>query len=277
MLTYDDHFSVLQSALEFQSKIDGNIHFFCSDGKIEVRSTHLKVHSKLLSQIIPNNAQFEELKASANGLTVLLPDVKKSHIAHLMNLITFGKIQFSVTKLDEIVSFQDVINDVLSTADLLDINITNYGLDPEENPGNEKDLQQTEKGDKSVVKDSREIEEILISDEDNPAPSNGDEPTDKATFKEQNKNQETRNKKRKRKENAENVLRTSSKTSCFICNEEFWDSTGLKTHRRNHWEKLVKNHLPTANVWERLFLPTANVWKKIVKDHFPTANVKCAL
>ena len=174
MLTYDDHFSVLQSALEFQSKIDGNIHFFCSDGKIEVRSTHLKVHSKLLSRIIPNNAQFEELKASANGLTVLLPDVKKSHIAHLMNLITFGKIQFSVTKLDEIVSFQDVINDVLSTADLLDINITNYGLDPEENPGNEIDLQQTKKGDKSVAKDSREIEEILISDEDNPAPSNGD-------------------------------------------------------------------------------------------------------
>ena len=133
MLTYDDHFSVLQSALEFQSKIDGNIHFFCSDGRIDVRSTHLKVHSKLLSQIIPNNAQFEGLKASSpfsrftNELTVLLPDVRKSHIEHLMNLITFGKIQFSVTKLDEIDSFSDVISEVLSTH-LLDIKITNYGL-----------------------------------------------------------------------------------------------------------------------------------------------------
>ena len=87
MLIHDDHFSVLHSALEFQSKVDENIHFFCS-------------------------ASFDELKDtshwSSNELAVLLPDV-------------------SVTKLDEIDSFSDVISEVLSTH-LLDIKITNYGL-----------------------------------------------------------------------------------------------------------------------------------------------------
>ena len=206
MLIYEDedHFSMLKAALQFQNRTDGRIHFYCSDGMVEVKSTYLKVHSKLLSQILPG-VPFEELKDNtvastcSKEHTVLLPDIQKSHILHLISLITFGKIQFSVKKLSEIESFSDVINEVLSTADLLEINVTNYGLDPEEDISLKPDAEYFELPEKEVKKqeikkdsrpnaenkdhtqsndmveenDSMEIEEILTSgDDDSPAQTN---------------------------------------------------------------------------------------------------------
>ena len=134
MLIHGEHFSTIQSALDIQNETDGQIHFSCSDGKMEAKSTHFKLHSKLLSKIMAD-VPFGEPKQPASLTscfkehTVILPDVPKSHISHLMNLITTGKSKFSVIKLSAIESLSDVINEVLSTADLLDISITNYGFD----------------------------------------------------------------------------------------------------------------------------------------------------
>ena len=88
MLIYEDedHFSMLKAALQFQNRTDGRIHFYCSDGMVEVKSTYVKVHSKLLSQILPG-VPFEELKDNtvasicSKEHTVLLPDIQKSHIS----------------------------------------------------------------------------------------------------------------------------------------------------------------------------------------------------
>lgn len=128
MLIHDDHFLVLQSALEFQIKRGGNINFYCCDGKTVVTSTPFKVHCKLLSRIIPD-VPYDESKVASSSTksikdyTIILPDVPKSHISHLLNLVTLGESRISVNKLSAIEAVSDVINEVLSTADLLDINI----------------------------------------------------------------------------------------------------------------------------------------------------------
>ena len=200
MLIHDDHLSVLQSALKYQFQIDGNIQFYCSDGKIEVTSTYLKVHSKLLSRIIPD-VPYDESKVSSSSTkssrvhTIILPDVPKSHISHLVNLVTLGRSRFSVIKLSAIETISDVIHEVLSTADLLNINLTNYGFDLEDDttlvPKQEPEyyelsrehvkMEITEEVDSepngeeiphiddiSVEKDSKVSKEILISSEDTP-------------------------------------------------------------------------------------------------------------
>ena len=203
MLIHGDHFSKLQSALDIQNKTDGNIHFCCSDGSVEVKSTYFKLHSKLISKIIAD-VPFDEPKPPASLTTcskehtVILPDVPKSYISHLMNLITSGKSTFSVVKLSAIESLSDVINEVLSTADLLNISITNYGLDLEDErvlvPKREQEycelsedyvkIETFEEVDlkpnvediplidaKSVEKETQVIDEILISDDNTTTPS----------------------------------------------------------------------------------------------------------
>ena len=194
MLIHDDHFSVLQSALAFQIKRGGNIHFYCSDGKIVVDSTHLKVFSKLLSQIfldVPYDEVASSSTKSFKEYTIILPDVPKSHVSHLVNLVTLGESRFSVIKLSAIETISDVINEVLSTADLLDINIANYGFGLEDDtarvPKQEREYNELSQDhvkmeiteevdskegdlsgiiDNSVENDSKVNEEILISDED---------------------------------------------------------------------------------------------------------------
>ena len=125
MLVYADHIRTLQSALlEFREKADGSILFHCTDGKIEVKSTFLKLHSKLINQMIadvPSDEKEVPTKFFTTKClkqhTVILPDVLKSHISHLMNLITFGSSKFSVSNQSETDS---MINEVLNTAVLLD-------------------------------------------------------------------------------------------------------------------------------------------------------------
>ena len=186
MQNNENHFSTLQSALNIQNETDGSINFFCSDGTVEVKSTYLKLHSKLLSKIIPD-LPFDEPKSPSSNkkcskdYTVLLPDVPKSHISHLMNLITIGKSKFSVIKLSAIETISDVINDVLSTADLLDIRITNYGFNLEDEillaPNPKPKQEYCEIPDAQVKKEKIDVEdplciissndeEIIISDDD---------------------------------------------------------------------------------------------------------------
>ena len=134
MLVHPDHFSTVQTALlESREKTDGTILFHCSDGKIEVKSTFLKLHSKMLNQIL-FDVPFDQKEVptkffsskSQNQHSVLLLDVPKSHISHLMNIITFGKSKFSGANKSEM---ELMTNEILNTAALLDINISNYVLD----------------------------------------------------------------------------------------------------------------------------------------------------
>lgn len=75
MLVHADHIATLQTALlEFREKTDGSILFHCSDGKIEVKSTFLKLHSKLLNQMI----------ADAYWLKILFIRTKKKSIASIL-------------------------------------------------------------------------------------------------------------------------------------------------------------------------------------------------
>ena len=85
MLIYEGHYSTLQSALEIQNRNDGHVNFYCSDGKIRVKSTYLKLHSKLLSRImadIPYDDSKVESSFSKHSreYTVSLPDVPKTEL-----------------------------------------------------------------------------------------------------------------------------------------------------------------------------------------------------
>ena len=47
-----EHFSQQSALLEFTEKADGSFLFHCRDGEIEVKSTLIKLHSKLINQMI---------------------------------------------------------------------------------------------------------------------------------------------------------------------------------------------------------------------------------
>ena len=137
MLVLPDHVSMIQTALlESRKRADEIILFHCSDGKIEVKSTFLTLHSKMLRQIIleiPLNQKEVSTEflspESQNKHTVLLLDVPKSHISHLMNIITFGNSEFSGVNKSEI---ESTTSEILKTAAYLDISISNYVLHPED-------------------------------------------------------------------------------------------------------------------------------------------------
>ena len=296
MLVHPDHVSTIQTALlGSREKADGTILFHCSDGKIEVKSTFLKLHSKMLKQIILD-VPFDQKEVptkffsskSQNKHTVLLLDVPKSHISHLMNIITFGNSKFSGTNKSEM---ESMTNEVLNTAAHLDINISNYVLDLEDggqlvqntlnsNPDPEQEycefpderVKQSFEGcsdEKSVVKSSSEIDKIGVSDvDDDIIPinnfrkefiSNLNNNIDKHAV---NLNRQTRLQKRNAEQAA--LVRQKQKSKLTIldpsltkfvcvysaCGGQFRHLHQLRRHQfSDHWRTLVPNlHDPTAAV-----------------------------
>ena len=123
MLVQTNHFTLLQSALQGLKRCDKNIVFHCSDGKITCISTYFKVHSKFLRGIL------SEIPTGPQEFIIHLPDIPKSHMSHLVSLMSQGSSNFSSSKLSNVDSLSDVINDVLDTADFLGVQISNYGFD----------------------------------------------------------------------------------------------------------------------------------------------------
>ena len=92
MLVCINHANMLQSSMELQQKDDKNLHFFCSDGDVVTRSTCFKIHSKFLRDI------FSDIPAHHNDISLSLPDVPVSNLAHLWNILSSGCSNFSANK-----------------------------------------------------------------------------------------------------------------------------------------------------------------------------------
>ena len=123
MLVQANHLTLLQSAMQELERRDINIVFLCSDGRITCRSTHFKIHSKFLQKIL------SEIPAGLQEFVIHVPDIPKSHMSHLVSLMSQGSSNFNSSKLSNVDCLSDVINNVLETADILGVKISNYGFD----------------------------------------------------------------------------------------------------------------------------------------------------
>ena len=123
MLVQTNHLTLLKSAMREMEMRDSNIVFLCSDGRITCRSTHFKIHSKFLQKIL------SEIPNGLQEFVIHLPDIPKSHMSHLVSLMSQGSSNFNSRKLSNVDSLSNVINNVLVTADLLGVQISNYGFD----------------------------------------------------------------------------------------------------------------------------------------------------
>ena len=123
MLVQANHLTLLQSAMREMEMRDSNIVFLCSDGRITYRSTHFKIHSKFLQKIL------SETPTGLPEFVIHLPDIPKSHMSHLVSLMSQGSSNFSSRTLSNVDSLSKVINNILVTADLLGVQISNYGFD----------------------------------------------------------------------------------------------------------------------------------------------------
>ena len=93
MILRQNHFFLLQTAVESQRIKDQNIRFHCADGDFVAKSTHFKIYSKHLYSIL-----CDIRSADCAEYSVILPDVPMSHILHLNNILINGSSNFDANK-----------------------------------------------------------------------------------------------------------------------------------------------------------------------------------
>ena len=100
MILRQNHFSLLQTAVESQRIKDQNIRFHCADGDFVAKSTHFKIYSKYLYSIL-----CDLHSAECAEFSVILPDVPMSHVSQLNNILINGSSNFDTNKVTIIINF----------------------------------------------------------------------------------------------------------------------------------------------------------------------------
>ena len=112
----------LERALDFEKCKDANIRFSCGDGEVVTKSVNFKLHSRIIYVML---AQLGDQSLHDYCVAcVVLPDIKKDILIHLTNIISNGTTIFSKSEFDA-----NVIAEVIKTAQVLGIDLNNYGVD----------------------------------------------------------------------------------------------------------------------------------------------------
>lgn len=94
MICNPNQFSFLKDALDNKLERDSGIWFHCSDGNVQGDSTLFKIFSPVIRNILTE----PPLVWNGIEITILLPDISVTHIAHLICLVTTGSSHFPTKK-----------------------------------------------------------------------------------------------------------------------------------------------------------------------------------
>ena len=89
-------FKILQEAVQENTNEDRRIKFHLSDGVLVTKSIYLKLHSKFISDVLSDNPLV------GKDYHVIMKDVTKDNLQHLLNLISEGSSSFNRGKLDNV-------------------------------------------------------------------------------------------------------------------------------------------------------------------------------
>ena len=89
-----NHCQNLDEAVSYELQSDIEIKFYCQDGILYAKSLPFKLQSRLLNDI------FKNMLKSCECYSISLPDIKKSDVSHLVNLVTTGRSNFRTSKVN---------------------------------------------------------------------------------------------------------------------------------------------------------------------------------
>ena len=89
----------MEPSLSYELQSDIEISFYCQDGILNAKSLPFKLQSRLLNDIFKNI-----WLNGCESYSISLPDIKKSDVSHLVNLVNTGKSSFSTTKVCQIIN-----------------------------------------------------------------------------------------------------------------------------------------------------------------------------
>ena len=119
--TRDD--TLLAHALELSEDTDRYIVFHCADGDVVTRSIFLRLHSRLISGLVDSVTSNPGARCE---YSIMLPDIPRTHILHILELITEGVSEVCAGT-DEVIN---LTHGVIHTARFLGINISRGRNDP---------------------------------------------------------------------------------------------------------------------------------------------------
>ena len=108
--------ALLKYALELSEDTDRFIMFHCADGDVVTRSIFLRLHSSLISCLVNSVPSSPGARCE---YSIMLPDVPRAHILHIIELITEGVSDVCA----ETVEVVNLTWGVINTSKLLGINI----------------------------------------------------------------------------------------------------------------------------------------------------------
>ena len=112
--------ALLHYALELSQDSDQYIMFHCSDGDVVARSIFFRLHSRLISGLVDN---VPRSLGDRQEYSILLPDVTRAHLLHIIELITDGVSESG----SEVTSLYSLATGIFTTAKFLGINISRFG------------------------------------------------------------------------------------------------------------------------------------------------------
>jgi len=123
-----NHGQNLNEAVSYELQSDIEISFYCQDGILNAKSLPFKLQSRLLNDIFKNI-----WLNGCESYSISLPDIKKSDVSHLVNLVNTGKSSFSTTKLGNVDNCAELVTDLIKFAKILEIEIKDYCFDLDDN------------------------------------------------------------------------------------------------------------------------------------------------
>ena len=112
--------ALLHYALELSQDSDQYIMFQCSDGDVVARSIFFRLHSRLISGLVDS---VPRSLGDRQEYSILLPDVTRAHLLHIIELITDGVSESG----SEVTSLYSLATGIITTAKFLGINISRFG------------------------------------------------------------------------------------------------------------------------------------------------------